>query len=89
MLKEQVELSFPKSDWTTCLFTDASEHSWSGVVTQAPPGDLEKPRAHQQHEPLAFIGSQFKGSELGWSTFEKEAFAIFSTFRRLDYLFFW
>lgn len=44
------------------------------------------PNQEQQHEPLAFLGAAFKGAEIGWTTFEKEAFAIFQTFEKLDYL---
>ena len=38
------------------------------------------------HEPLAFLGSQFKKAELNWTMFEKEGFAIFQSFDKLDYL---
>jgi len=49
------------------------------------PRDLEKPRLEQSHQPLAFLGSHFKGSELGWSTYEKEAYAIVMAFKKMDY----
>lgn len=38
MLWEQMKLSFPKAYWTSCVFTDASNAFWSGLVTQRPRG---------------------------------------------------
>ena len=40
----------------------------------------------QLHEPLVFLGFEFKGSSLNWTTFEKEPYAIFQTFEKLDYM---
>ena len=85
-LRNSVSLSYPKPGMEICIFTDESERFWSAVVTQTTPQDLERPLEEQRHEPLAFLGSQFKGAELGWSTFEKEGFAIFQTFNTLDYI---
>lgn len=87
MLHNAVKLSYPKEGMVICIYTDASERFWSGVVTQTQPADLDKSLEEQRHEPLAFLGSEFKNAELGWSTFEKEGFAIFQTFEKLDYLF--
>ncbi len=42
----------------------------------------------EQHEPLAFLGAEFKNAEVNWTTFEKEAFAIYQAFKKLDYLFY-
>lgn len=54
-------------------------------MTQSTPESLELPLEEQRHEPLAFLGAEFKGAQFGWSTFEKEGFAIFETFNKLDY----
>ncbi len=72
-----VKLSYPKEGHELCLYTDASDKYWSAVVTQTTKNQLDLPTEEQRHEPLAFLGSSFKGAELGWSTFEKEGFAIF------------
>ena len=85
-LKTAVTLSYPDPEKSICIFTDASERFWSGVVTQCNEADLNLPPSEQRHEPLAFLGSQFKGSSLNWSTFEKEGFAVFQTFEKLDYM---
>ena len=68
------------------MYTDASDRFWSAVVTQTRPESLNLPLEEQRHEPLAFLGAEFKGAQLGWSTFEKEAYAIFQTFEKFDYV---
>lgn len=55
-------------------------------MTQTPRENLETVMGEQRYQTLAFIRSPFRKSELLWTTFEKEAYAIFSTFKRLDYL---
>ena len=55
-------------------------------MTQCSPEELDKLSPDQLHEPLAFLGSQFKKAELNWTMFEKEGFAIFQSFDKLDYL---
>ncbi len=44
------------------------------------------PLEEQRHESIAFFGSDFKNSELNWTTFETEALAIFQTFKRVEFL---
>lgn len=85
-LREAVKLAYVDPDKVTCVFTDASDKHWSGVVTQTSPSELQKPASEQRHEPLAFLGSAFRGAQVHWSTFEREAFAIFPTFERMDYM---
>lgn len=85
-LQNSIKLCYPRKEKTICVYTDASDNYWSGIVTQIDPEDLKKPALEQVHEPLAFIGSAFTGAERNWSTYEKEGFAIFKVFERLDYL---
>lgn len=87
-IRKSTLLSFPKKGWHIHIYTDASEHAWSGVVTQTKSADMDKPIEEQRQDPLAFVGSEFKNSEARWTTFEKVAYAIFSTFKKLDYLFY-
>ena len=87
-LRNALEMAHPKPDHVVCVFTDASEYYWSGVVSQTRPSELSKPIEEQQHEPLAFLGAAFKGAEKNWSMYEKEGFAIFQVFDKMDYLFF-
>ncbi len=81
-----VRLSYQDPDWVTCLFTDASDKYWSAIITPTSRADSTKPLELQQHRPLAFLGSAFRGAQLQWSTFEKEGFSIFSAFEKCDYL---
>jgi len=85
-IRSAVTLSYPDPEKVICVFTDASERYWSGVVTQCAESEVKKPSGEQKHEPLAFLGAEFKGAQLNWSTFEKEAYAIFQTFEKLDYM---
>ena len=71
---------------TICIHTYASDKFWAGVVTQCNHDQLSKPKQEQSHTPIAFLGSAFTGADLNWSTYEKEAYAIYQTFRKLDYL---
>ncbi len=85
-LRNAVKMSYSDPDKVPCVFTDALNRFWSGIVTQTTAADLQKPLPKQRHEPLAFLCSEFKGAQLHWTTFEKEAFAIYQTFDRMDYL---
>ena len=39
-----------------------------------------------RHEPLGFVSGAFKNAQLRWPIVDKEAFAIVSTCRRMEYL---
>lgn len=67
---------------TLCIFTDASHRYYSEVVTQTNPDGLSKPLEDQKNQPIACLGSAFRKTELNWTTFEKEAFAIVQCFKK-------
>lgn len=71
---------------TLCLFTDASDEHWSGVLWQIHVGDLDAAFLTQRHEALAFLSGYFHSSSARWSTPEKEVFAIVQSFTHLDYM---
>lgn len=85
-LANAVTLAYPDSNRKLCLFTDASDKHWSGILTQIPERDLDLPFVEQHHEPLAFQSGSFAGFSYRWSTPEKEASAIIKSCERLDYL---
>ena len=85
-LANSVVLSHPDQSKTFCLFTDASDRNWAGILTQIPKDDLDVPFIQQGHEPLAFLSGSFTGASHNWSTPEKEAAAIIYCVERLDYL---
>jgi hypothetical protein len=47
---------YPRQDRIQCMFTDANEYNSSGMVTQIPIEDANKPVELQRHEPLGFVG---------------------------------
>jgi len=85
-LQEVVKLAHRDTSKKLCVYTDASDEFWSAVVTQCAPEELMKLALDQSHEPLAFLGGAFRGPQERWSTPEKEGFAIYQVFERLDYL---
>lgn len=88
ILRNALKTAHPKSDHAVCVYTDASEYYWSGVVSQNKSSELSKPIEGQNHEPLGFLGAAFKGADKNWSMYEKEGFAIFQVFEEIDYLLF-
>ena len=85
LLSQSVQLSHFRQDseWSTCLFTDASDRYWGVVLTQCPKVNLAEPIKQQKHEPLAFLSGSFKGSQLRWSVIVKEAYPIIHSLDRL------
>ena len=85
-LLQAVQLSHLKSTHTVNVFSDASDTAWAVVVTQTPPDQDSLAIIDRDHEPLAFLSSVFKGSQVRWPTVEKEAFAVVEGISRLEYL---
>lgn len=85
-LQNQVTLAHRDYSKRLCVFTDASDLVWSGIVTQIPPIDIPKAHMDQRHQPLAFLSGHFSGAQLGWSTLEKEAYAIMATIERMHWI---
>ena len=81
-----VTIAYQRDDMTTCVFTDASDKHWAGVVTQVPPDQLDRPVMEQEHVPLGFVSGHFNGASARWPTVEQEGFAIKETCSRLAYL---
>jgi hypothetical protein len=61
---------------TNCVFTDASGSHWGAIYTQVLSWDDSKEVHEQDHVPIAVASGTFKGSQLNWSTIEREAFPI-------------
>jgi RNase H-like domain found in reverse transcriptase/Integrase zinc binding domain len=85
-LKKLTVVAHPDPEKVLCVFSDASDKYFSGVITQIPKGDLDLPVAEQHHQPLAFSSGAFKGAELRWGTPEKEGYALVQTVLTFDYL---
>jgi hypothetical protein len=74
-----VLLACPDHSMIMCMYTDASDLHWAGIVTQCAPEELEKPPLEQHHFPLAFVSGSFDDTQKKWPTIEKEGFAIKTT----------
>ena len=85
-LRKAVTSSYPDPEKVRCVFTDASQNFWAGVVRQTTREQLRLPVPKQRHELITFIAAAFKVAQGDWKTFEKEGFAIFQTFLKVDYL---
>lgn len=59
-----------------CIYTEASDFYWSGIVTQIQRDQLSCPHADKYYESLAFQSSCFLKTQLRWSTLGKETFAV-------------
>lgn len=86
LIRNAVTQAHPKEQTTLCLFTDASDRHWGAILTQIEEYDTAKPIWEQQMEPLYFLSGSFRGAQLGWSTPDKEGFAIVESVERLRYL---
>jgi hypothetical protein len=84
-VKNCTRLSHPKKDHTLNLMTDASDLSWSIVLTQSPKSESTKSIQDRTHEPLCFLSGNFTGSQLRWATVEKEGFPIIHALDKLDH----
>jgi RNase H-like domain found in reverse transcriptase len=76
----------PDPKQRVCVFTDASDAFYSGMITQVPENHLDLPVQDQQHQPLAFTSGRFRGSQERWTIPEKEAFAAIETVTKHSYL---
>ena len=85
-LQHQVTLAHYDDTKRICVYTDASDICWSGIVTQIPPENINLDHKDQRHQPLAFLSGNFVNAERRWSTLEKEAFAIMATVDRMHWI---
>ena len=66
------------------MFTDASKHAWACVLTQEYE-DEKDGKVFKINHPITFASDLFKGSQLNWAALTKEAFAIYSSIKKLSY----
>lgn len=69
-----------------CLFTDASEPHWSGVLTQVTLHEFKsgKPPQDWEHHPIGFVLGTFRNSSVRCTMPDKESYAIISSVIRLS-----
>lgn len=87
-IKEQAVLATADPEKRLCLFADASEPYWSGVLTQSSNKDFKSGNPPQEwgHSPIAFVSGAFRGSSARWTMPEKESYAIVASVIRLSHI---
>ena len=88
LLKEAIVtspiLKYPDPNKGYTLFTDASKYAWACVLTQE--YQYEKGgKEYKINHPITFASALFKGSQINWAALTKEAFAIYSSIKKLSY----
>ena len=77
-------LKYPDPNKGYTLFTDASKYAWACVLTQG--YQYEKGgKEYKINHPITFASGLFKGSQMNWAALTKEAFAIYSSIKKLSY----
>lgn len=69
------------------VYTDAITKHWAAVVTHYDPSGISIPLYERRQTLLVFLAKTFTPTQRNWNTFEQEAFSIFMSFEKLDYLF--
>ena len=77
-------LKYPDPNKPYTLFTDASKHAWACVLTQEYEHEKDQ-KVFKINHPITFASGLFKGSQLNWAALTKEAFAIYSSIKKLSY----
>ena len=77
-------LKYPDPNKPYTLFTDASKYAWACVLTQEYEHEKDG-KVFKINHPITFASGLFKGSQLNWVALTKEAFAIYSSIKKLSY----
>ena len=77
-------LKYPDPNKPYTLFTDASKYAWACVLTQEHEHEKDG-KIFKINHPITFASGLFKGSQLNWAALTKEAFAIYSSIKKLSY----
>lgn len=87
-LKEHATLATADPEKRLCLFTDASEQHWSGVLTQVNQSELKSGKAPQswEHYPVGFASGSFRGASIHRTMPEKESYATVASVIGLEHI---
>ena len=77
-------LKYPDPNKPYTLFTDANKYAWACVLTQEHEHEKDGNTFKINH-PITLASSLLKGSQLNWAALTKEAFAIYSSIKKLSY----
>ena len=75
-LQEAPILRYPDPTADYILYTDASKYTYAGVLTQSIDG---------KNHSVAYTSGLFRGSQLNWAAFTKEAYAIYMSVKKLSF----
>ena len=77
-------MKYPDPNKPYTLFTDASKYAWACVLTQEHEHKKDG-KIFKINHLITFANGLFKGSQLNWAALTEEAFAIFSSIKKLSY----
>ena len=78
-------LIYPDPNKHYHLFTDASNYTWSGVLTQTRETLRENGKLDITYHPITYQSGMFTLSQMNWSTLVKEAYAIMMSFCKMAF----
>ena len=84
-VSEEPVLVYPDPSKPYVLFTDASKYAWSCVLTKESTHTFDGKEVKVLH-PILYQSGLFKGAQLNWACLTKEAYAIYMSIKKLDYL---
>lgn len=86
---DRVTLAHLNEKKILCVYTDSSGTDWSGMVTQLTYDDGSLTHSAQRHVPLELHSGhsgRFDLTQMGWSTTQKEAYAMLASVERSHWL---
>ena len=76
-------LIYPDPNIQYHLITNASSHTWSGVITQTRESLWENGKLDITYHPITYQSGKFTLHQINWSTLVKEAYAIMMSFCKM------
>ena len=77
-------LTYPNPNLPYVLFTDASKYAWACVLMQEKTHTFEEKETKILH-PITYMSGLFRGSQINWACLTKEAYAIYTSIKKLTY----
>ena len=75
-LQQAAILRYPDPQASYTLYTEASKYAYAGILTQ---------HSNGTDHPITYVSRLFRGSQLNWATFTKEAYAIYMSVKKLSF----
>ena len=78
-------LIYPDPNKQYHMFTNASNHTWSGLLTQTRETLRENGKLDLTYHPIMYQSGTFTLSQINWSTVVKEVYAIMMSFHKMAF----